>query len=144
MKTLRNLAILAVLAAAVWAVTAWPRLADVETGRTPEYPDLQVKVFSTSLEKVGKAVEEVIPRLPRWTLVGVGHGPAGTSVQAVRTTPVIGLKEEIGVRISREGGKTRVSVRSRSPSLMWDFGQNARNIRELLQELDRELTLKTV
>jgi uncharacterized protein (DUF1499 family) len=32
-----------------------------------------------------------------------------------------------------------VSVRSRSRLGKWDFGQNARNIRELLAALDQEL-----
>ena len=43
------------------------------------------------------------------------------------------------IRIRREGGRTRVSVRSKSRSGSADFGQNARNIRLFLTELDREL-----
>jgi len=43
------------------------------------------------------------------------------------------------VRIRREGGKTLVSVRSRSRWGPSDFGQNARNVRELLAALDGAL-----
>lgn len=39
----------------------------------------------------------------------------------------------------REGGKTLVSVRSASLTGYWNFGQNARNIRELLAAVDREV-----
>jgi len=45
----------------------------------------------------------------------------------------------VTIRIRREGGSTRLSVRSRSRIGMWDFGQNARNIQEFLRELDQEL-----
>lgn len=139
MRTLGRLALLVTVAAAVWAFTAWPRINDVETGRTPEYPDLQVRTYAASAEKVAQVLQQSIPRLSRWTLVGVGHGPAGTSVQAVHETRVFRFKDDVSIRIWREGGKTRVSVRSRSRLGKGDFGQNARNIRELLAALDREL-----
>jgi uncharacterized protein (DUF1499 family) len=45
----------------------------------------------------------------------------------------------VTVRVRGAGGRSTVSVRSRSRVGKWDFGQNARNIRELLTELDREL-----
>jgi uncharacterized protein (DUF1499 family) len=139
MRVIRRLLVLALLGAAGWALVNWPLINDVETGRTPEYPDLQPRVFSASPEKVGRAVEEAIKRLPGWTLVGVGHGPAGTAIQAVHETRLLRFKDDVTVRISREGGKTRVSIRSRSRVGKIDFGQNARNIRELFVELDRRL-----
>jgi uncharacterized protein (DUF1499 family) len=138
MRVIRRLLALAILGGGVWALVNWPLINDVETGRTPEYPDLQVKVLTAGPEKVGRAVEESIKRLPGWTLVGVGHGPGGTAIQAVHETPLIRLKDDVTVRISREGGRTRVSIRSRSRFGKIDFGQNARNIRELLAELDRQ------
>ena len=132
-------AALALVAGAIYAVVAWPHINDVETGRTPEYPDLQVKTYIAREEKVAKAAEEVISRLPRWTLVGAGKGPGGHSIQAVHETRVFGFKDDVTIHIERQGDRTRVSVRSRSRTGMWDFGQNARNIRELLRELDREV-----
>jgi len=138
MRVIRRLLVLAVLAGAVGALVNWPLINDVETGRTPEYPDLQVKVFSAGPDKVGRAVEEAIKRLPGWTLVGVGRGPGGTAIQAVRETRLLRFKDDVTIRISRDGGRTRVSVRSRSRVGKIDFGQNARNIRELYEELDRQ------
>jgi hypothetical protein len=52
---------------------------------------------------------------------------------------LIRLKDDVTVRARREGGRTRVSVRSRSHLRVWDFGRNARNIRELLAALDAEM-----
>jgi hypothetical protein len=61
----------------------------------------------------------------------------------VREGPVFSLKYDVSLRIWREGGMTRLSVRSRSQpgklDFKVDFGQNARNIRELLDELDRQM-----
>ncbi len=142
-STLKQLAVLALAGGVIWAFTAWPLLDDVETGRAPEYPQLQVKAFLASEEKVTRAAEQTIKSLPGWTLVGMGHGPGGTSIQAVREGPVFGFKYDIGLRIWREGGMTRLSVRSRSQPgklpFKIDFGQNARNIRELLRELDGQM-----
>jgi hypothetical protein len=117
---------------------AWPRINDVETGRTPEYPELTARQYTQSETAVTQAARAAIERLPRWTLGGAGKGPGGSEVQAVAGTP-IGLKHDVTVRIRREGAGTRVSVRSRSRTGPWDLGQNARNIRTLLDQLDLEL-----
>ncbi len=127
------------LVALVVAATAWPRLNDVETGRTPEYPELRPRDYAASEESVLKAAKQSLERLPRWSFVGAGSGPAGSELQAVHATRVFGFKDDVTVRIGRQGGRTRVSVRSRSRVGVWDFGQNARNIKELLGELDRAL-----
>jgi hypothetical protein len=135
-----TLAILLVIAAVATALClAWPRLHQVETGRTPEYPDVQPRTYAAGEDKVGAAVKEVIGRLSRWRVVGTASGPRGTDVQAEHVIPVVGIKEEITVAVRRQGGRTEVRVLSRSPSMPWDFGQNARNIRQLLGELDRQM-----
>jgi uncharacterized protein (DUF1499 family) len=136
---LKQVVVLAVVIGAVWGATAWPRISDVETGRTPEYPDLQVKVYSRGPEKVANAAEQAIKNLPRWTLVGQGRGPGGHSLQAVHETRLFGFKDEVTVEIRRDGQFTKVRIRSRSRTGRWDFGQNARNIRELQAEMDRQV-----
>jgi len=112
----------------------------VETGKTPEYPDLKPRDYAAGAEKVAQAAKAAIARLPAWTFVGAGQGPAGTEIQAVHTTRVLRFKDDVTIRITRPAGRTRVSVRSKSRVGAWDFGQNARNIRELLSALDRELS----
>ena len=136
---MRRLLLLGLLGAAAAAFLAWPRISDVETGRTPEYPDLRERAYAAGEERVGAAVKKVLGRLPGWTLVGAGSGPSGIAIQALHTTS-LGFKDDVTVRIRREGGKTRVLVRSRSRVGKLDFGQNARNIRELLAALDHELS----
>jgi uncharacterized protein (DUF1499 family) len=123
----------------VWGSQQWARRKHGETGRTPEYPDLKVKEYSAAPDRVLKGLQASMSSLPRWELVGAGTGPGGGEVQAVHITKVFRFRDDVTVRIRREGGRTKVSVRSRSRLGRLDFGQNARNIRELLAELDRQL-----
>jgi hypothetical protein len=129
--------LLLVVAGAVGAALAWPRLHDVETGKTPEYPELKPRAYSSSEAEVMRATREAFSGMRGFRLVGSGRGPGGSEVRGVRALPVLGLEYEVTVRIRREASRTKVTVRSRSKSEMWDFGQNARNIRALLERLDR-------
>jgi len=131
--------IVALVGTAVWAATAWPRINVVETGRTPEYPDLQDRTYTASPKRVGQAVRDALEGRPGWTVQGSGQGPGGVALSAVHETRVFRFKDDVTVKIRRKGGRTVVSVRSASRIGEWDFGQNARNIRELLAALDDEL-----
>src|SRR5687767_1669050 len=104
----------------------WPRINDVETGRAPEYPDLQPRVYAAREDAVARAARAAIDALPGWTFVGAGRGPAGSEIQALATVPPLPLKHEVTIRLRREGAKTRVTVRSRGRVGPVDLGQNAR------------------
>lgn len=136
---LKQILLVALVVAVVLAVTHWPRIDHVETGRTPEYPELRVRDYGLSEEKVAKAARAAVAALPRWKAVGGGKGPGGTEIQAEASLPVLGLKDDVFIRIRRQDGRTTVNVLSRSRSLSWDFGQNARNIEGFLKELDRQV-----
>jgi len=136
-KTLAAIGIVAAGAAAL--CLAWPRIHQVETGRTPEYPDLKPRSYAAGDDRVAAAVKAAIGRLPRWRVVGAASGAKGTDIQAEYAIPLVGLKEDITVQVRRQGGRTEVRVLSRSPSVPWDFVQNARNVRELLAAVDDEM-----
>jgi hypothetical protein len=135
----KKLFLLAALAGAAACLVAWPRIGDVETGRTPEYPDLRAQEFAAGEERVAQAVKGAVARMPGWTLVGSGKGPGGSAVTARHGVRWFPFKEDVSVKIERAGGSSRVSIRSRSLVARWDFGQNARNIRALQSELDGAL-----
>ena len=135
-----KIAFAALVVAGVWAATAWPRINVVETGRTPEYPDLQDRRYSASPERVMQALQNALETRPRWTVVGSGKGPAGHALTAVHETRVFRFKDDVSVTIRRQEGRTVVHVRSQSRIGDWDFGQNARNIRELFAALDSALS----
>ena len=130
---------LLVVAGGVAAFLAWPRLNMVETGRTPEYPDLQPREYAAGEQRVTEALKAAAGRLSRFAFVGAGRGPGGSEVHYVASTPVLRFKDDVNVRIRREGAKTKVTVRSKSRMGTMDFGQNARNVRELMAALDREM-----
>lgn len=135
-----TLALLLVVAAVAAALClAWPRIHEVETGRTPEYPDLRPRTYAAGVDKVAAAVKAAITALPRWRVVGAATGARGADVQAEHAIPIVGLKEDVTVRLRRQGGHTEVGVLSRSAWFRWDFGQNARNVRQLLAALDDEM-----
>ena len=133
-------AILVVAAVVAALCLAWPRIHEVETGRTPEYPDLKPRSYAAGVDRVAAAVKAAISGLPRWRVVGAASGARGADVQAEHVIPLVGFKEDVTVRLRRQGGQTtEVGVLSRSAWFRWDFGQNARNVRQLLGELDRQM-----
>jgi hypothetical protein len=136
---LKKALLLLLASGAVTAVLAWPRIYDVETGKTAEYPDLRPRSYAASEAEVVRATRELVSGLRYWRLIGSGRGPGGSEVRAVRALPVLGLEYEITVRVRRAGSRTEVATRSRSKLEIWDFGQNARNVRALLASLDRSV-----
>ena len=136
----RAVLLVAVIAAVGVAATRWPRINEVETGRTPEYPGLREREFAAPEAAVGRAARAAVAALPGWTFVGAGQGPGGTSLQALATNPEP-VKTEMTVTIRRQGSKTTVRVKARSSFGPWDFGQGARHIEAFLAELDRQLAM---
>ena len=139
MRAPAKVALVLVAAGAAVALTRWPLINDVETGRTPEYPDLRVQRFTAAEERVTRAARAAVAALPGWEVVGSGRGPGGAEVQAVASTRVLRFKDDVTVRIRRKEGLTEVAVRSRSRVGKGDFGQNARNIRAFQAELERQM-----
>ena len=137
---MKKLLFVVLLAAAAWLLLAWPWLNDVETGRTPQYPDLQPREYSKPPAAIADAVRDALAALPRFEMVGSGSGPSGIAIQAVARTRVFRFRDDVTVRVTLEKGHSLLSVRSRSQMGAIDFGQNARNIRELLAELDTRIT----
>lgn len=135
---LRTILLLALVALAVVAVTRWPRINVVETGRTPEYPDLRDRELAASEAVVAKAAKAAVESLPHWSLVGAGAGRGGSAIQALATTPP-GLKTEMTISIRRSGGKTVVHGHARSIFGPWDFGRGARHLEDFFQAFDREM-----
>ena len=139
-SVIRQLLLVAFVVAALWAIFSWPRINDVETGQTPEYRDLTPQVYTAAQpQHVFAAAKKTVEHLPHWTLVGSGSGPGGSTIQAVCSLPLLPVKYDVTIKVTHEPDRTVVHVRSRSRLGPWDFGQNARNIRAFLAQLDREV-----
>jgi uncharacterized protein (DUF1499 family) len=130
--------VLAALGAAL-AYTRWPHINDVETGRTPEYPDLRIQSYGATEERVTRAARAAVTALPGWDLIGSGRGPGGSELQAVARTRVLRFKDDVTVKVRRREGASEVRVRSRARIGRADFGQNARNIRAFQAEMERQM-----
>ena len=107
---------------------ALPRYNSFETSRT--YP--------VGADEVRYAIEAAVRRLPCWELGRSSEGEVAV-VRHIR----LGFKDDTHVRLTEgETGahtNTHAAFRSTSRKGLYDFGQNRRNLRELLDAIDREL-----
>ena len=92
-RTVLKVLLVAAVLAGVWAYNRWPVINDVETGQTPEYPDLKVRDYMTSEDKVAKAARATVERLPpgrswprAWPAVPRSRPSPGRACGASRTT----------------------------------------------------------
>jgi uncharacterized protein (DUF1499 family) len=114
----------------------WPRINDVSTGATREYPDLQPQHFKTGADKVFDAALEVANTMG-WTIIESDRHQG--TIDAVAATSFSRFKDEVTVTITSEGGETVVNVRSHSRAGRGDLGTNARRIRRFQSELAKRL-----
>jgi hypothetical protein len=105
-------------------VFLWPVLNRVETGRTPEYPDLQPLTVALSPARVFEAALT---------------DPAAGLIEAEARTRLWRFVDDVTIRIVAREGATTVSVRSASRVGRADLGQNARNIEAFLGTLRQAL-----
>jgi len=122
----------------LFALRAWPLINVVETGRTPEYPDITPRVYRVSTDRVFDAALHAVHRLPRWSLVS--SRPETGEIRVEAKTLMLRFVDDILIRVTAGGETAVVAVRSASRIGRGDFGQNARNIRAFFDELDRQLT----
>ena len=127
----------AVVLGAVVLLRAWPLINVVETGRTPEYPDLRPRIYRAEVSQVFDAALHAVDRMPRWTILV--YQPESGEIKAEARSLVFRFVDDVVIRVTSQGASTVVSVRSASRIGRGDFGQNARNIRAFLQELDRQV-----
>jgi uncharacterized protein (DUF1499 family) len=122
----------------------WPKINEVKTGATPEYPDIQPQSFNQPFEKVFDAAKSSAESMG-WEIREVIKDPAQNQspeigiIEAVATTWIFRFRDEVTVTVTREGGATVVNVRSKSQVGKSDLGTNARRIRAFQAELAKRL-----
>src|SRR5215470_1077487 len=117
----------------------WPRVNDVKTGETPEYPDVQPQRFNRPFDRVFEAATGAAQAMG-WEMRETDR-EQGT-IEAVATTPILKFlkfKDDVTVTVTREGAVTVVNVRSQSHLGKGDLGTNARRIRAFQAELAKRL-----
>lgn len=116
-------------------VRLWPKINDVRTGETPQYPDLQPQRF------VGRTVAELfdqtllVVREMDWEIRELNRDQG--VIEAVATVPVFRFRDDVTITITTESPASPgppdsvviVNIRSRSRVGKSDLGENARRIR---------------
>ena len=94
-----------------------------------------VRAYSINPNELLKKVEEAVENLPRWTL----KGREGTELQAVRKSRLFRFEDDVTVEASVRGAGSDAVFESASRVGKGDLGQNVRNLRDLIESLDRLL-----
>lgn len=116
----------------------WPMIAEVETGATSQYPEIQPQYYSTEPERILEELVDTVAVLEKWRLVD--EAPAAGRILARRSSSMWGLDADITIRVEPVTDfVAQVHVHSQTEFDRTDFGQNARNIEELFLELDDRL-----
>lgn len=121
------------------ARTAAPNGADyggpaVAAQQERAYPDLAPLRFTAAPDRVFAAAEAAV-RASGWTVAAVVPGEG--RIEATASTPWFGFKDDVVVRVTADGGGTKVDVRSASRVGRSDLGVNARRIRAFGDALRR-------
>ncbi len=137
---LMTFVVLIILGMGLGVMLYWPMINIVETGKTPEYPDIQPLSLPFSPPIVLDAILHAVHALPNWAIISYDKDRG--EVRAEATTSLFRFVDDVEIRVqSKAEGKQGVLVEVRSASRVGkgDFGQNARNIRKLFEEIKRQL-----
>lgn len=114
-----------------------PRINDVQTGRTPQYPDVQPLHVKRPPDEVFSAVAQLAGTQKRWTVVKVD--PQTRTLAAEARTKLWRFVDDVTVTVEAEPGGSVVNMRSRSRVGKGDLGTNAKRIKSFLRRLERTL-----
>jgi len=93
------------------------------------------RAYPVDPERLLAALHRAVGRLPRWRL----EASEGSEVRAVRTTRLLRFKDDVAARVSPAPDGARLELQSASRVGKGDLGQNPRNLKELLEAVDREV-----
>ncbi|MGI8978694.1 MAG: DUF1499 domain-containing protein [Pirellulaceae bacterium] len=110
------------------------------TSANAKKPSLHPIISQRPLPELADLVATAAEQLPGWELTGREESPDDTTLQFVRTTRLMRFKDDITVHIRPVSGgqqpaKYEVSAESQSRVGKGDFGQNPRNLAELMDTL---------
>jgi uncharacterized protein (DUF1499 family) len=117
----------------------WPRINEVRTGATPEYPDIQPQRFNQPFDRVFEAATNAALAMG-WEMRETDRSQG--IIEAIAPPSMLKFlrfKDDVTVTITREGDATVVNVRSKSHLGKGDLGMNARRIRAFQAELAKRL-----
>lgn len=99
------------------------------------YPDLGPLLLDRPFDQVFNQAVALVRQ--RGWIIASASASAGR-IEAISTTPMMGFKDDVAIRIQAEGNRTRVDMRSASRVGKSDLGVNAARIRAFMADLDRQ------
>jgi uncharacterized protein (DUF1499 family) len=118
-----NPAIYAGLSAAEQQRNAYPEIESLEQEATPQAS------YDATLAVVTKRKWNIVARRPP------ERGREGR-IEAVARTAIMGLREDVVIRVRADGQGSRIDIRSSSRYGSFDFGSNATRVRTLIDDVD--------
>jgi uncharacterized protein (DUF1499 family) len=118
-----NPIIYAGLSAAEQQRNAYPEIESLEQEATPQAS------YDATLAVVTKRKWNIVARRPP------ERGREGR-IEAVARTAIMGLREDVVIRVRADGQGSRIDIRSSSRYGSFDFGSNARRVRTLIDDVD--------
>ena len=106
---------------------------EVATQQRAAYPELQTLNYTQSKSELVEATKQAIDHLG-WQLVNIDADQG--IVEATDRTMWFGFKDDVIVRITDNGSKRLVDIRSKSRVGGSDLGKNAERIHGFIEELD--------
>lgn len=127
-----------IIIGALVTASIWPVINEVETGKTPEYPEIVPQYYTAEPARVIDESRAAVEHLELWDVDSVQSTPS--KVVATRTTRTMGFVDDVTISVRPVTDfVTQVHVHSQSRVGKGDFGQNARNIEEFFTELDNRI-----
>ena len=106
---------------------------EVATQQRAAYPELQTLNYPQSKSELVEATKQAIDHLG-WQLVNIDANQG--IIEATDRTMWFGFKDDVIVRITDNGSKRLVDIRSKSRVGGSDLGKNAERIHDFIEELD--------
>lgn len=106
------------------------------------FPDIEPMQIERAADDTFSLVIDAVKR-QRMTVVkstapGEGEGDSGL-LEAVDRTLIAGFYDDVAVRVTAHGERSRVDIRSASRYGRYDFGRNADRVRALMREINGRL-----
>lgn len=104
-----------------------------------EDSSLRPLVVERSPAELVEATRRAARRIKNWEYVGTARFDGATTVVFERTGRILRSKDDIMIRVTDFGDRCRLTGESRSRRPYGDLGQNPRNLRRILAEIERQL-----
>jgi len=101
------------------------------------YPEIETLEQEATAQASYDAALAVVTKR-KWNIVARRPPERGREgrIEAVARTPIMGLREDVVIRVRSEGRGSRVDARSSSRYGSFDFGTNAARVRNLIDDID--------